>query len=403
LEHPGWVFYPPEAYPGDPGLPTAADVTAPPSPPPGPPPLPGAAPRLAARAPAPPPPAPPAPAPPFPGGPFDRPEDLGALLGSFWAEVADPDEFRGFCRGVAAAWRSAADAAAEGAEAVALDAAPDRRRVEWAPVTVLESEYRASARRPARFGGGRAFGDGLAFGGLEASPPAISTAPYDDVPLVVDSPGATRACLARGVDFECDGASIVLAADPFAEGSPFSPEPVLDAYGEVADRALTLWLWRAGRDDRLLARRAGFPLGVDAPSSPAGRALVAAALDCLAGPSDLAFRRLVAAALDVPLCGSDGERVEEVRRDDAGLVVATDRAAYRFPAAARPVVAPGDRLLAGDPLCDALRFDRLGPTPPPDLPALAVPGGMVPACGPSGLTFAAAEVPVRLAIPGAPA
>lgn len=400
MENREWFFYPPPAHPADPGLPTAADLTAPPGPaaPAGPgdfaPAARGLAPAVAA-------PPPPAAAEAYPRSDLDRPDRVGGLSGSFWAEAYDARaEFRGMTRGLASAWRRAVDALGEASASVAVDSTPLRRVVEWTPVVVRESALRASAARAGRFGSAGRFGEGRAYGGLSGGPFRVAIAPFDDAPAVLDSPGAAAACWVRGVDYEVEAGELVLEADPF-ESPGWSPEPVLDARGEAVDRELTLWLWRARRDDRPLARSIGPVLGVDLPSTPAAKALASAALDALAaGPTGLSLRRLLAAACDAPLCGSDGEAVEAVGRDAAGPFVVTSAAAYRLPPRSSPVVRAGDVLEAGDPLCDAVLFDPLGPAVPAGLAAFAPPAGLLPP-GP-GVAFAAGPTPVRLAPAGPP-
>lgn len=338
----------------------------------------------------------------YPADDLDRPSAIAALSGSFWTEInEDRREFAGATAGIRAAWRRQADAWAEAAAAVALDAVPLRAVVEWTPLVVLESEVSA-AGRPRRFGVAGAFGAAGSFGDRVPGPAAASIAPFDSAPAILDGPGRAGVVWTAGTDYVVADSTVEFRVDPFADPA-WRPEPVLDASGAVVDRTLVLWLWRAGRDDRLLDRRVGGILGMELPSTPTAAALVSTALDVFAtGGSRATFRRLVAAALDVPLCSGD-EVVEAVVRDAVGTVVVTDAAAYRLPPRAVATVAPGDRLRAGDPLCDAVRFDPLGPAVPEGLTAFAPPAGLCPGLvrGPTP-TFVAGAVPVEFEGPPTP-
>lgn len=387
MEHREWAFYPPPDHPADPGLPTAADLTVGPAP--GPPaPRMVAAPTFAAR-PEPPGPRPPATLSRYPRDDVDRPRRLAAVSGSFWREIVDDArEPAGLARGAAAAWRRVADALEEASDAVAFGAIPLRRTVEWTPIAVVESEPRPPA--PARaFGrdGGRFADGGPAYGEAAAGRLRVPIGPFDDVPALVDSPAAASLLWTRGVDYDVADGWITLRRDPF--------EATARARGAAGGRTMTLWLWRARRDDRLLARRVGGVLGPPLPSTPAAAALVAAALDALHdGGSELSLRRAFAAAHDAPLCAVDGEVVAAVGRDAAGPYVVTSASAYRLPAAAAPVVAVGDVLALGDPIGDAVLFDPLGPGIPPGLTTFAPPPGLLPA-GP-GVAFGPGPATIRL-------
>jgi hypothetical protein len=105
----------------------------------------------------------------------------------------------------------------------------------------------------------------------------------------------------------------------------------------------------------------------------------------------------LSAIFDVPLVKSDGEVVEVITLDNAGLLIVTDKHVYRFNADATPAVAVGAVVNTGAHLTGAVKFVDLNRgVAPDDLKALALDSGYTSGCFYSDLVFENKEVPLRV-------
>lgn len=187
---------------------------------------------------------------------------------------------------------------------------------------------------------------------------------------------------------------LTLPADPFALSASgaarFATRDLPDG-----DAELTLWLFQVLADRDRVYRRFGYAVGLPGRSSEAYKAAVNAAFDALTGgPARAQVDAALAAATGIPLAGTAGEVVERVETFGPDLWVVTDTAAYRFAAAAAPLVAAGDVLAAGQALTDGLLVEEPGAgAVPAGWPALAAGPGLLAADVGDELTFPDAEVP----------
>lgn len=311
----------------------------------------------------------------------DRPgQQLLALLGSFWGA-----DFDG--RATTAAYLDAFAAAdAQGRQDFQAAAAAVARlgvallaRDHWTPLPVRQLDRVAYPALPSTF--------------AWALPAGVN-----EVPAVLDLPGAASVCWASGVDYVVDKSAGVIAFldDPFAEPA-FARAPVFDG-ALMTDTELTLWLYWAGSDRRTLANQFGYVFGLDAASSAAFAALVNACWDGAldGGPLDSCLR-LLASLLDVPL--SQGSETAEIATlDRGGRVVVTDQNVYRLRADATLLVSVGQALSVGQPLADPLRYYSFNQGVVPDaLTSLSLGPGFVQGPHVQGkLTFENATLPTTV-------
>lgn len=337
---------------------------------------------------------------PYPRDALDQPDVLLDLLGTYWSQAfAGSDQLLAYCDGVGRAEGAARDALGDALACLSIDAVPVYRTGPWRPLTFLRSAARASAA--AAFGAAGTFGAGAAYGAADGPPAYAVDSGVASVAWIFDRIATPTVSLCAGLDFVATPGRVAFRTDPFADPRLVA-RPVVDASGAVVDAEMTLWLYRPGVDHRDVHDHFGYALGLDLPSSEASKALVVALWDAaVKGSSGATLGAVLAALTGVP-AAAGAEVVEAVGRDRRGLLVVTDRAAYRLPAAATPLVAPGDALAAGDPLCDAVTlhpFNR-GEVPP-GLRALAIgPGVLAPGYA-GDLTFEGGDVPLVVAADGA--
>ena len=294
----------------------------------------------------------------YPADDLDRPEALRALLGSYWArDYGGHAEVAALMYGMDFLARQGRADLLAARDALAWDSLPPSRVVEWSPLAIRRSALEAAA--PLAYGSAPAYGAGGVYGGtgggaaLRVAVPGLA-----GVPLICSGIAAPARTLVAGVDYAVTPGVLTLTADPFAD--PAWPQsPAFAADGTPDDAAITLWLHRAEFDRGDVATGLGYLLGLPLPSSVASRDLCAALLGSLAGgPSAALVAKALAAATGVPLAAGD-ETVEVVAADGRGPFVATDRAVYRLPPGATPVVVSGQALEAGDALGDALEVLEL--------------------------------------------
>lgn len=328
----------------------------------------------------------------YPDSDLHDPGKLLGLLGSWWAELyRGRDQLRAYC---AAAGEAAHQAHLDMLEAVASlsrETVPVHHVEQWTLLYLRESERDAA---PATYGRAGDFGGGLAYGAPAPAGWPSWPCPVAGVDAIFNRISAPSATLVRGVDYALAGGRVAFRDDPFADPR-WAARPVLDEAGLEAGRELALWLFRARTDREHIWSHFGYVLGLKLPSSAGYRAAVNAVLDAVTGGTAVEqVAALLAAVADCPLAGGD-ETVEDVARERDRLLVITDRAAYRFPAAAVPVVAVGQRVARGDPLTDTLTlYTPNRGEPPPWLHALALGPGLVLPGLRAELTFEDREVPL---------
>lgn len=291
----------------------------------------------------------------FPSSDLDDPRALIALTGSFWAETYHGGDL---VTDLLFA-RSQLDAQAQ-LDFLELLASISRFTVpvwhtdNWYHLTLRESEKIGAEL--ARFDGTYTFSSGLLFDQPVTGQYHVWNVPetLSDVRVILNSITNSTVVLTQGVDYFLQDNKLWLRADPFEDARFPKVEEFAD--GAVTDRTCSLWLYRGRWDWETVYRQFGYVVAEKFQSSLAYRDYVNSIYDNMVGSTtQRAITRLFAALADVPVAGST-ETVELVTTDARGLVVVTDKAAYRFKTNSVPVVAAGDIVRAGDPLVDTVQF-----------------------------------------------
>ncbi len=181
-----------------------------------------------------------------------------------------------------------------------------------------------------------------------------------DVSSLSDRLTQPGAILVRNIDYvvDTDLGLLVFAVDPYS--SSFAQTPIF-TNGLQTDTALTAWGFAAELEQEQVWTQFGYLTGVHLPSSPRYRDLVNVLLDgSIYGWAQQRLEGFFSALLDFPLTSADGEVVQQVATDRHGSVVITDKAVYRYGAAAAIIVTPGDILRAGQPMAAGLAIHDLG-------------------------------------------
>ncbi len=293
----------------------------------------------------------------FPASQLDRPHELFRLLRSFWLRVFE-DRYS-----LSAILSARAELEAdnwrrldEAVSCFSRQQVPEVLVRDWYPIELLESNRRSGTLF--LDGSFDISGPGAYFdNGGEETQIWLLPVPLRDAALLsggITSPGAA---LVTGLDYRIADGYLYFTADPFA--NPALPVERVTERGEEVDRRLLLWAAGAEFDTDLIHSRWGRVIGLKAPSSARYRTLVNDALDCIvSGTSELSLRRIIAGVYGLPVARGT-ETVELVTQDNRGWCIATDVAVYRAKAGATPAVAVGDTVVAGQSLCEDLRFHSL--------------------------------------------
>ena len=336
----------------------------------------------------------------FPRSDLDGAPQLLALLGSFWSDVyAGRAQLETYCAGIGQLAMQAADDLNEAFACLSRDTVPVLHTTPWQVVYALQSQAE-SVGDPARYGGGLFYDGSDDYGGTVALTGYPVAAPgLADVSLIFNRLTGPSASLVKGLDYLVttapDGSTrLLFRNDPFADPR-WATRILYDASGNPIDAELALWLFRPSFDRALVYRHFGYVLGLPLPSSEGSKQLVGALFDAaVLGTSASRIDDALAALTGVPFAAGD-ETVLAAAQDDRGLLVLTDQSAYRLPAASTPLVAAGDVLAAGQPLCDAWQVFELNQgVLPLRLTAIAAGRGLLGDGYEGDITFVNAATPL---------
>lgn len=333
----------------------------------------------------------------FPNGRFDGLALLASTLGNFWTEIFGDSEFvYDLLRAFAAQERQLEQTSGELYDSIGRATCPVYHKDLWLSLELNESEG-----LPASFldyGGGAVYGAQPATSLTYAyGTPADATKEFPApaglkaVYLITDAPSLPAVCLTSGVDFflDADRGKLVFLADPFADSR------LVPFFGDDGVRRLRLSLFMAESDLNYVPLLYGSVLGLRGTSSNTYKALVNASLDAVATGSSASLAAAVIEAASGVRLAVSAETVEAVTTDASGLLIVTDKEVYRFAASATPLVAVGARVVAGDPLVDAVvLFEPNSGVIPAGLSSLAVSKGLLGTQG--ELVFQDAELPLTV-------
>lgn len=291
-----------------------------------------------------------------------RNRELAAIVGSFWTDqFTEVDQVFSLFSSLGAQEQHWLTRLEELYLSINRFTQPVFRTDGWYFLTLSESAMlETDTAGVSVYGGGREYGDGLTYGQAES----VGHYSWDlDLDLVTASAACNRTTepgrtLLPSLDFEITAGGITFFTDLF--NGDWSVIEVRDDLGELTDRIVGVWLFKAKFDDELIFNQWGYTLGLRLPSSEYYRSYINTIIDSsVAGTTCLTVRRLVSLLAGLPLVESDGEVVTFVARDSRATLVITDSQVYKFPLTASVTVSVGDELLAGDVMTsDLLFFDE---------------------------------------------
>lgn len=340
----------------------------------------------------------------YPASDLDNVKTLLSSLGSFWARTyTGKDQLQSYVQGTAVTVAQTELNLLETVAALSRYDVPIFHTENWYPLVLKKSQTNRTPADTYRFDeAALQFDDGptATFDGVATRDFYAFPAPDNFVSAgqIFDRLVFPNFSLIGGTDFVVDtlNSAIIFTTNPF-ELETVSRRPVYSAGDELVDEEITLWAFKAAFDYEYLFKQFAYAVNINIASSENAKALVNAVITGLlaGGASDRALYGALSAICDTPLVATDGETVELITLDNDGLIIATDKQAYRFSAAATPIVAIGDRLNAGDRLTNTFELVNLNRGTVPDMiTALALDSGFTSGCYYSDLIFENKEVPL---------
>lgn len=288
----------------------------------------------------------------YPGSDFDRGKNLIALLGTFWSlNYSAKDQLASYAKVVGETANQTYRNLLETVAAISRHDMPVLHTELLVPLTLKKSECNTVRANAALFDRGSAqINSSLLFdrpqqGTLFAFPlpPALV-----DVANVFNRIAFPTTALTKDADYVIDleRRAIIFAVDPFT--NPTFTRRVYQRDGQP-DEELTMWGFVGKYDYDYIFQQFAYAVGLRLRSSQGYKDLTNAIITGLidGGLTAKTLDMAITAICGVPVVINNEETVEVMQYDHHGLFIATDKAVYRFSAAATPSVAIGQKLRAG--------------------------------------------------------
>ena len=335
----------------------------------------------------------------YPQNDFDNPKKLLSLLGSFWANTYLGNELvEDLASSNAQLAQQTHLQLLELVASVSRFSVPVFHQSNWDSLVIKESDINTSSQLKTKYTtpSSNAYTSPaeLTYGSLASSRYFAVDAATDlvDVRLILNGVAVSSVQLVEGIDFwhEADRNLIVFRENPF-DNDNIVKRDILNADGTIADREVSLWLYRGKYDWDLVYEQFGYAIQLKMQSSESYRDFVNAIFDALAnGTAIVSQQQALSVAFGVPFSREAVEVVETIVTDSRHLNIITDKHNYQFPVGTTPVVSVGESLVAGSPLTDLLQIfelNRGGEISSSDISALVVQPGILAQGYYSGITF----------------
>lgn len=301
----------------------------------------------------------------YPGSDLDRGKALIAALGTFWSRIyTAKDQLQSYTTAVATLAAQNYRNLLELVAALSRFDVPVFHTQNWVPITIRKSEL-TSARvvnnffdvTQQKFDETKTLFDGN----------ADKTMFYFAAPNKLVSLGQIfnriiypTVALIENVDYVIDqkSQSIAFIDNPFDNPS-FVRRAA--AEGDRADEEITLWGFNGKFDYEYVFNQFAYAVGMRLKSSQGYKDLMNAVIDGLISGGatcadlDLAF----SAICGIPLTIEPKEKIEVIDTDARGMLIVTDKNAYRFNGQAEPAVTPGQTVRAGSQLIRGFEISEL--------------------------------------------
>jgi hypothetical protein len=302
----------------------------------------------------------------YPGSDLDRAKNLVALLGTFWSRIySASDQLASYATATALTVAQTHRNLLETVGALSRYDVPLFHKELFVPIVLRRDQINSVVTNTARFDqSASAFDDAADF-----DRPIISTACSFPLPDKMTAVGQLfnkitfpTVTFLLNSDFYVDAATnaLVFIRNPFDDAGVAVQQVMHD--GKPVDE-IVLWGFCAEYDYEYVFNQFAYAVGVKLQTSQGYKDLMNAVFDSLlaGGATAKNLDLALAAICNIPVVLETEETIETVRYDSYGLFIVTDKNVYRFTETAEPLVVPGQKVFAGQPLIDGFDIIEFKP------------------------------------------
>ncbi len=333
----------------------------------------------------------------FPNTVYDQPGNLLAVLGSWWADTySGRDQVAAVVQGKAQVENQSMLDLLELLASLSRFTVPIYHTDNWYPLYLLASQRNDAQTSLLRYDGSATYDAGNRYDIPTARAFHAFPRPANMVaaPLLMNRFVAPTMTQNSGIDYILADNAIIFRSNPFDD--PRVATRVVYKDGIPVDTEALVWVFNGQFDWDTIYKQFAYVIGMRLKSSLGYRNLMNAVYDSMVGGTTRAtMLQAFSAMTGVPLVQEDAETIVDIVTDSVNLIVITDLSVYKFGLAALPIVSIGDKVVRGQALTDALRFDELNRgIVPPGLKSLAIGPGLLATCFYADLVFEDRFVPL---------
>lgn len=336
----------------------------------------------------------------YPNDVYDKPRNLLAALGSWWASQYDgKEQVSAIVSALAGTQQQSSQNMLELLDSMSRQTVPIYHTDNWYELRLSQREQtEVTAANVLQYDDGITYDAGYIYDSRAVKPYFSHALPTGlrEVPLLMNQFISPDLVWSPQLDYKVTPATIIFYADPFADPRVLKQPVYKD--GALIDYVAILWVYRGQWDWDTIYQQFGYILKLRMQSSRGYRDILNAAYDALlTGGAGVDILQMLAVMTGIPLTRYNDERVLEITQDAGGQLVVTDKAAYRLPNTATVSVAVGDIVAKRTSLATALQIYELNrPTDISDIPAIALGSGFLSSCMYGDLLFPNKSVPLEV-------
>ena len=336
----------------------------------------------------------------YPQDVYDKPANLLALLGSWWAEqYAGSEQMAAIVSSMAVTQQQTSQDLLELLDSMGRESVPIYHTDNWYELRLSQvAQSTTTLANVIRYDTGLVYGGGAAYDTQSAVKRYSHPIPAGlvDIPLLMNNFADPTLLWADGIGYNQEAGSILFFADPFAD--PRIIKQTVYENGVVVDTEAILWVYRGKWDWDTIYQQYGYVLRLRMQSSAGYRDILNAVYTAmLNGGAGNSLKKMLSAMTGIPLVRNAEETITEITEDSGGQLVITDKYVYRLPVTAELSVAVGDTVTVGDSLTTAMQvyeLNRRGTIA--DITALSLGPGYLASCMYGDLLFANKEVALEV-------
>jgi hypothetical protein len=339
----------------------------------------------------------------YPASDLDNHRAMIATLGSFWARTyTGIDQVHSYATATAELVAQSHLNVLELAASLSRFHIPVFHTENWLPIPLRRSQQNTRASTAFRFDRtASAFNSDATFDSTVNTDTFAYTVRknLESVYQIFDKLMSPTITLSKNANFIVDkeNGALVFADDPFSNPA-FLRRGIYDA-GRLVDEEIMLWGFKAKLDYNYIFEQFAYAIGLHLRSSENAKQFMNAIFSALldGGTNVNTLTQAMAAICDIAVVKEPQETVELITLDAHGLLIATDKNAYRFADSATPIVEVGQTVRANDNLVRTFEIVEFNSGVVPDsVSALALDRGFVSACFYGDLIFENVEVPLEV-------